>query len=250
MPMPSGNRLDVVQTELMATGLYYRVHPTLHPTASPAQVLSPLAANPNSKARLALRGAAALGVAPRAMFYVATSPAAALLEASMRGPRMYPGRRIVVPWERLKGFTLSTVRLLSPEPYVPLMMPERGLVITDPAKDAAWRDIINTQNHTDTHGPAAEVAAQFAATPCGENGLPKVLPGFGYPSIQHSGENVFLFYAPPMKEAVWHLEHRVNLETSDGHRTVLEALAEAGFVPVAGPEATASHDFDPPPGAL
>jgi hypothetical protein len=30
--MPIGDRLDVVQTELMATGLYYRVHPTLHPT--------------------------------------------------------------------------------------------------------------------------------------------------------------------------------------------------------------------------
>jgi hypothetical protein len=248
--MPSGDRLDVVQTELMATGLYYRVHPTLHPTATPAQVLSPLAANPNSKARLALRGDAALGVAPRAMFYVATSPAAALLEALMRGPRMHPGRRIVVPWDRLKGFTLSTMRLLSPEPYVPLTMPERGLVVTDPVKDAAWRDIINTQNHVDAHGPAAEVAAQFASSPYGEDGLPRVLPGFGYPSIQHSGENVYLLYEPPMKVAVWYLEQSVNLETSDGYRAVLVALAEAGFVPVAGPEATASYDFDPPPGAL
>jgi hypothetical protein len=156
--MSTGNRLDLVATDWMATGLYYRVHPTLHPVRS-GELLSPLEANPASTARLAIRGDHSLGVAPRAMFYVATSPAAALFEALFRSPQMYPGRRVVVPRQRLQGMTLSTVRLLSSEPYVPLMKPDRGLVVHDAAKDAAWQWVVNTPNHADTHAAAIDVAA-------------------------------------------------------------------------------------------
>lgn len=246
--MPIGNRLDVVATEQMATGLYYRVHPTLHP-ARPGTVLSPLEANPASAARLALRGDATLGVAPRGMFYVATSPAAALFEALLRHARIFPERRIVIPWRGLQGQTLSTVRLLTPEAYVPLMKPERGLVVHDAAKDAEWQWLVNTPHHADTHRAATEVAAQFAAA-VGHDGLPRMLPGFGYPSIQCSGDSVYLHYDPPMRPSAWRVEQSVDLSLADGCRVLLIALAERGFLPLESPGRTATFDFDPPPGAL
>jgi hypothetical protein len=234
----------------MATGLYFRVHPTLHPLR-PSELLSPLEANPASAARLAIRGDATLGVAPRAMFYVATSPAAALLEARFRNPQLYSGRRIVVPWHTLPGWTLSTVRLLTPQRYVPLMKPERGLVIQDPAKDAAWQGYVNTFDHSQTHEPAAEVAAQFAAT-MDANGIARVLPGFGYASVQSSSDSVFLHHLPPMDPAAWTVEASVNLGTPEGLRAVLAALAAAGLLPTEQPPGASSPllGFDPPPGAL
>jgi hypothetical protein len=246
--MSTGDRLDLVATDWMDTGLYYRVHPTLHP-AKPCEFLSPLEANPASTARLAIRGDRALGVASRAMFYVTTSPAAALFEALFRSPQMYPGRRVVVPWHLLQGMTLSTVRLLAPEPYVPLMKPERGLVIHDAAKDIAWQWLVNTPNHADTHAAAVEVAAQFSAT-LGHDGAALVLPGFGYPSVQCSPDSVFLHYDPPMHAAAWAVERSVNLATEEGYRAVLVALATAGFVPVQQPAKLTNHDFDPSAGAL
>lgn len=245
--MPSGDRLDFVATEWMATGLYYRVHPTAHPLRS-GELLPPLEANPASTARLAIRGDRALGVAPRSMFYVATSPAAALFEGIFRSPLMYPGRRVTVPWHRLRGMSLSTVRLLSPQAYVPLMKPERGLVVHDAVKDAAWQWLVNTPNHADTHVAAAEVAAQFSAT-LGHDGTALVLPGFGYPSVQCSSDSVFLHYEPPMHAAAWAVEESINLATEEGYRAVLIALAAAKFVPVQQPVKLASHDFDPPAGA-
>ena len=246
--MSTGNRLDLVATDWMATGLYYRVHPTLHPVRS-GELLSPLEANPGSTARLAIRGDHSLGVAPRAMFYVATSPAAALFEALFRSPQMYPGRRVVVPRQRLQGMTLSTVRLLSSEPYVPLMKPDRGLVVHDAAKDAAWQWVVNTPNHADTHAAAIDVAVQFSST-IGYGGVARMLPGFGYPSVQCSSDSVFLQYDPPMRAAAWAVAKSVNLATEDGYRAVLLALADAGFAPVQQPVMMESHDFDPPTGAI
>lgn len=241
--MSTGNRLDVVATELMVTGLYYRVHPTMHPTR-PGELLSPLEANPASTGRLAIRDDRSPGVPPRAMFYVATSAAAALFETLFRSMQMYRGRRLVVPSHLLHGMTLSMLRLRSPEPYVPLMKPERGLVVRDAAKDAAWQWLVNTPNHAVTHAAAAEVAEQFSAS-LDDRGARLVLPGFGYPSVQCSSDSVFLLYDPPMDVAAWTLERSVNLSTEDGYRAVIVALAISGIEVVEQPAKLANNDFDP-----
>lgn len=242
--MTTGNLLDVVATESMDARLYFRVHPTFHP-AREGQVLSPLEPNPSSKARLAIVGDASHGVSPRAMFYVATSPAAALFETVFRNPHLNPGRQIVVRWDALAGMSLSTLRLDGSEQYVPLMTPDRGLVVKDPKKNAQWQWIVNTPNYAETHDAAHRVAAQFAAT-IGPDGKPLTLPAFGYQSVQCSSDRVFLHYAPPMQKAAWTVEHSVCLDTPDGYRSILDALTDAGFSALEDPFGDLTNEFAPP----
>ncbi len=156
------------------------------------------------------------------MFYVATSPAAALLESVLRHPVMVPGRRIDLSAAKLRGNTLSALHLLKPVPCVPLMMPERGLVVTDPRKEEEWRRILTTTRHADTHEAAADVAIQFASH---SGDPPLTLAGFGYPSQQHSRSLVYLLYEPPTESRSWRIERSTDLESVEGRR---EAVTSAG----------------------
>lgn len=231
----------------MTPGVYFRVHPTLMPGGRPGELLSPLAANPHSMARFALRGDQDRAIPPRRMFYVATSPAAALLEALLRPPLMSPGRRINLNPQSLKGNTLSTVLLRKPAPYVPLMKPDRALVVTDPAKDEAWRYMLGTPNHAETHQAAADVADQFSRHVCDP---PLILSGFGYPSQQHSQSLVYLLYEPPMEPCHWHVTRSVNLSTAEGRRAAIVALAEVGLLAFDDSDEAESIRFKPPFGAV
>src|SRR3546814_12661595 len=53
---------------------------------------------------------------------------------------------------------LSVVRLVRERPVLPLGLPDRKMIVTDPQRDARWRELITTADHADTHMAAQAVA--------------------------------------------------------------------------------------------
>lgn len=231
--------LEQVAFNAMPATIYCRVHPARLPDGA---VVDPLAPNPYSSARLAIRPALATSAPALGMFYAATTSAGALFEALLRDATIYPGRQVYLSRTKLKGQRLSLVELRRPLDIIPLGLPDRRIVVADQNswQEARWRELINTPDHFDTHQAALTVYEQVRAAGYQHHGL-------SWPSIQAPHAVVFLLYDPPFQRADWSLIKTIELDTPEGEAFIADALAKAGYAWLADPLGGA---YDPDPLAI
>jgi len=231
--------LDRVAFDAMPATIYCRVHPETLPDG---RVVDPLAPNPFSSARLAIRQALATGAPALGMFYAATTSAGALFEALLRNASIYPGRQVYLPRNKLKGQRLSLVELRRPLDIIPLGLPDRRIVVADENswREARWREVINTPNHFETHHAALTVYEQVREAGYQHQGL-------SWPSIQAPHALVYLLYDPPFQRADWSVIKTIQLDTPEGEAFIADALAKAGYAWLADP---AGGTYVPDPSAI
>ena len=233
MPTTEEWLLDQVAFNAMPVDLYCRVHPAQLKDGRPCD---PLSANPYATGRLAMPPDLGPNGVSVGMYYCATTSAGALFEALLREAMIFSGREVYLPRDKLMDQCLSVVRLLQPVDIIPLGLPDRKIVVPDTAswRDARWRELINTGDHTDTHLAAWTVYDQVTAA-----GLPH--HGLAWPSVQVPSSLVYLLYEPPRAPAHWAHRTTIALDTHAGDRFIADALAKAGYAWLADP----SGGFDP-----
>jgi hypothetical protein len=235
MPHGEDSLLDRVAFGRMPADVYCRVHPAALPGHSP---VDPRSANPYSRARLALRREVVTSLPELAMFYAASTAAGALFEAPLRNASVGAGRQVYLARQDLHNQCLSRLQLQRELPIIPLGLPDRKSVVTDPQRDARWRELINTPDHHDTHVAAAAVYAQVRAAGHEHTGL-------SWPSVQAPPATVFLLYQPPLQRADWHPLQTIALDTPAGETLIADALGEAGYTWLADPSGPGYTPDDP-----
>lgn len=211
--------LDAIAFDPMQAGTYFRVHPATLPGLG---TVDPLSANPRSAARLAVQRQRVASAPLVGMFYVTNVAAGALFEALFRAASISPGRGVAFPRRDLANQCLSLVTLREDLAVIPLGLPGRRMVVTDPQRDARWREIINTPDHSDTHVPAVAVYRQVSSAG-------QVHPGYSWPSIQEPRAMVYLLYDPPHRRDGWRVDQTIALDTAAGEAFIAQALADIGF---------------------
>lgn len=217
--------LDQIAFDPMRRGTYFRAHPSF---LRDGRRVDPLSANPYSTARLALQRSVVRHAPVVSMFYVATTAAGALFEALLRTASILPGRRVYMPRSKLAGQCLSIVQLERKLEIIPLGLPGRKIVVTDPQRDARWRELIGTADHHDTHVAAVAVYKQVIAAGQTHTGL-------SWPSIQDPLSAVYLLYDPPLQRTDWRLKRTVALDSQEGDAYIAHALKAAGYIWLADP---------------
>ncbi|TAN03203.1 MAG: hypothetical protein EPN36_14490 [Rhodanobacteraceae bacterium] len=222
---PAPTLFDRVAFEWMPPARYLKVHPYwVDELATGKRVrVDPRLGNPYSTGRLAQHVAGHSGPAAVAMSYVASTGAAALFEALFRNAPILPGHRVYLEPAKLANWCLTELTLVRPVEVFPAGLPERKMTVTSAHKDAAWRRLISTGNHSTTWPPAIRLAAELHADG-------KTLGGITWNSIQCPGGGaVYLLYDPPNGPGLWTDVHTTRLESGRGQTAIRRALSACGY---------------------
>jgi uncharacterized protein (TIGR03067 family) len=190
----------------------------------------PLGAQPSLSGRFALHDNLATGELGRSGVYLAQSISGAIWEEVFRDLHADAKGRVRVPPTAYEARSVATLQLQKPDRKVlrldqPL---RRDLVLPDAIGYRQWDALITTDNHSLTHGAAAEVN-RF----CLGQGVE--LPGLAWTSRQKQDELVYLLYEPPYDPADWQLVRQVSLSSSEGIQLMRRALALEGWTWVGAP---------------
>ncbi len=190
------------------------------------EAYGPLAANPYSRARLALCHIVEGRASAIGMFYLASDLAGALWETVLRYVEPDPQRHVRVDIDALKGQRAVRVRLRNDAvPLLELGQPGlRALFAADSADSVAVAAILANPDHDATHEEARALRQDLA-----RHGIDQ-MPVLSWPSRQHSASTVYLAYAPPMTDTWWEVEGEpVLLDTAEGYALVRGELARCGY---------------------
>lgn len=212
--MPAGNPwLTEAPTlrHMPTDGTLWHVYPAAY---------SPLSANTNSQARMALLGT-------HGMFYVADSLAGALWETLLRYVVPDKDRNVQVPVGKLRGQMAVELRLKNTN--VPMLeLGHPGLMALFPLDSPEAQDIdrlLNDPNHGNTHGPARDLHDELKTRGFTE------MPVLSWDSRQNRKKTAYLVYAPPMTSDWWTVVGKP-IELDDpvhGYHLLQHELAQHGF---------------------
>lgn len=212
--MPAGSKWCTTRPDLLTvpTVDLWRIHDRTYAAS---------AANPRSKARLALRGT-------HAMLYAADSLAGALWETLLRHSQIQPGRIAEFDLSRLDGQVASRIRLRRDDlPLLELGRP--GLLALFPDGNGPEVQAVNrllaTPKHRGTHAEARRLFQDLQAVGVSD------MPVLSWPSRQFPRSTVYLAYEPPMDDTWWEeLGDPIALDDPDtGHKLLQRELAAHGF---------------------
>jgi hypothetical protein len=180
----------------------------------------PLAANPFSRARMALVGT-------HAMYYVSTDLSGALWETVLRFVLPDAAGRVTVEQSTLQGQRAVQVVLdRAAVPLLPLGQPGlRDLFPTDSAEAFAVAQLLANPNHLATHPEARALFGELQAMGVTD------MPALSWPSRQNHTSTVYLAYDPPMLPDWWHVEgDAIALDDpATGHPVLIAELARCGY---------------------
>lgn len=233
--------LDTIAFVSMLAGRYFKAHPWMveAPDHGAPIKIDPRCGNPWSTGRLAQRHNA-FDKSPIAMSYFATTPIAALFEALFRNAKILPGRGVYFERAKLAGWCLSELTLTRAIDVIPAGLPDRGMVVTNPANEEHWCYLTSTGNHPATWRAALDVAAQLRTA--GHN-----FGGITWNSVRFPAHGtVYLLYDPPNGPDLWITESTIRLDTVRGVAAIARALREFGYTWI---DSRLVDYFAPPPDA-
>lgn len=180
----------------------------------------PLAANPASKARLALPG-------QRAMFYLASSLDGALWETVLRGVVPDADRHVAILERDLVGMRAIQVRRkVVNAPLLDLSGAGLRMIFLQGSKESvAVAALIAEPDHLKTHKAAERLFKSFKKAGVSE------MPILSWVSRQHKGAIVYLAYEPPMDSTWWEtVGAPIALDDPGaGHDAIRQALASSNY---------------------
>lgn len=198
---------------------YWHIYPETTPTGDP---IDPRAANPVSKARLAMPGT-------HAMYYLGNTLTGVLWETVLRWVEPDANLRVEIRHTTLKGLRAVKIKRaagLSSMPWLPLFQPTARAHGFTP-DSSAWAEIqkhLNEPDHTKTHDVAKELFSELQS-----HGIPQ-MPVLAWASRQHQASRVYLAYDPPMSSGWWDtVGSSIALDDPVGHDLIRDELKKCGF---------------------